>query len=52
MHAARLGAAARTGLAVHGLAYLGVLLTFVGTLGFTLFAYASANGPAPGPPHC
>jgi hypothetical protein len=43
VHAARLGAAARTELAVHGLAYLGVLLTFVGTLGFTLFAYESVN---------
>ncbi len=43
VHAARLGAAARTELAVHGLAYLGVLLTFVGTLGFTLFAYGSVN---------
>jgi len=36
-------AVVRSDFAVHGLAYLGVLLTFTGTLGFVLFAYGSVN---------
>src|ERR1700730_1252480 len=37
------GAATRSELAIHGLAYLGVALTFVGALGFVLFAYGSVS---------
>jgi hypothetical protein len=43
VEAVRLGAVARSDLAVHGLAYLGVLLTFAGTVGFVLFAYGSVS---------
>lgn len=35
----------RSDFAVHGLAYLGVLLTFAGTLGFVLFAYTTVSDP-------
>ena len=42
-HLANARAVVRSDFAVHGLAYLGVLLTFTGTLGFVLFAYGTVN---------
>jgi hypothetical protein len=39
----RLAATVRTDLAVHGLAYLGVLLVFAGVFGFVVFAFGEVS---------
>jgi hypothetical protein len=41
----RLWGMVRSDFALHGLAYLGVLLTFTGTLGFVLFAFNTVSVP-------